>query len=215
MRRVLRFAAFGLLMVIGIIAGVLLKRETVQDHSAETDEKVTRTSIASVGRQFTATPTLPHDTIPPVRHTMRVHKPRYHPRDPLEWQGMRVDVSMQANCESSKQCGLAMACHSGTCGPCKRDDECATGEGCVLDHCLIRSRIGCRSRHDCATDELCVLSGYSADARSNRDLTARCLAAVGGTRQKPEKLTPRETVPAKRTPVRVDEMRRDLHKALP
>ncbi len=110
-------------------------------------------------------------------------------RDANEWQGMRVDLSRQAFCQSSSGCGLAMACKDGVCGPCAEDDDCAIGEGCVLEHCLRRSSISCRNRRGCGADELCLLSGYSADPRGNRDIKSYCNAPFGGTAQKEESLS--------------------------
>lgn len=61
------------------------------------------------------------------------------------------------------------------------DLECASGEGCVLQHCVPSLAIGCRSRLDCRPDELCALSGYSMDLRGNHDMRAFCLPTSGGT----------------------------------
>ena len=109
--------------------------------------------------------------------------PVLHPRDEGEWQGMRVNTAAQALCDTSSRCGLGMACHEGTCGPCAADDECAAGEACVLDHCVPAAQVECRSRRDCAgaaEDQLCVLSGYSPDPRGNASMMARCQATQGG-----------------------------------
>jgi len=144
-----------------------------------------------------------------------LHEATYAPRDPLEWQGMLVDLSMQASCESSAQCGLAMSCQHGRCGPCVSDGDCAVGEGCVLDHCLRLGSIACRSFRDCTTGELCALSGYSADPRGNSDMEANCLAASGGRPQDVRQLPFRDVVPSEPTPVRADEMLRELKEATP
>jgi hypothetical protein len=108
--------------------------------------------------------------------------PVFHPRDEGEWQGMQVNTAAQALCDTSSRCGLGMACHGGTCGPCAADDECAAGEACVLDHCVPRAQVACRSRRDCAGgEELCVLTGYSSDPRGNAAMMAKCQPAQGGT----------------------------------
>ena len=106
----------------------------------------------------------------------------YAPRPADEWQGMRVDRATQARCGGADSCGLAMAClDGGRCGPCQADSQCAAGEACVLDHCVLAPRAACRSRTDCGSDELCVLTGYSADPRGNAAMAARCLPSSGGS----------------------------------
>lgn len=118
---------------------------------------------------------------------VRVRVRTLHPRAPDEWQGMLVDLSMMAVCAETARCGLAMSCRpTGTCGPCVHDADCASGELCVLDHCLRRSLAHCRSRRDCATGALCVLSGYSSGPRGNEETTADCIAGRGGTPQVPQ-----------------------------
>ena len=102
------------------------------------------------------------------------------PRPPDEWQGMLVSTENRALCDVSTRCGLAGACLAdGQCGACTRDDQCGAGEVCTLDHCVLRARVACRSRHDCKTTELCTLSGYSTDVRGNGALDARCTPTSG------------------------------------
>jgi hypothetical protein len=114
---------------------------------------------------------------------------RMFPRDPDEWQGMPVDLSVQASCETSSLCGLAAACVGGHCGPCVRDGECAEGEICVLDHCLLKDKVGCRSKRRCASGEFCVLSGFSHDPRGNRAMSAHCLNPWSGLPKTPVALS--------------------------
>lgn len=106
--------------------------------------------------------------------------PQFHPRDDGEWQGMLVDLTSQAVCGAADGCGLAMACHDAVCGPCTQDSECASGEQCVLDHCVESRNVSCTTAWDCRADELCVLSGYSSDIRGNRDMLAFCQSSAGG-----------------------------------
>lgn len=106
-------------------------------------------------------------------------KPVFHPRDPAEWQGMIVNLSAMAICDTSARCGLAMACHSGKCGPCTSDIECAINEICILDHCIQKKNADCRSYRDCNDAELCILSGYSSDPRGNAEMVARCQLTSG------------------------------------
>src|SRR5690606_36385366 len=82
----------------------------------------------------------------------------YASRDPREWQGMLVNTTFQALCDTSARCGLAMACNAGRCGPCAHDSDCASGEVCSMQHCVVSSLAACRSRSDCPGDELCILS---------------------------------------------------------
>jgi hypothetical protein len=121
------------------------------------------------GRRFPAKP-------PPLPRL------EYHPRDQGEWQGMLVDVSVRATCETSALCGLALACVKNLCSPCESDSDCALREVCVLDHCVRRDKVACRRRTDCGSaDEYCVLTGFSSDPRGNRDMRAVCQAAHGKT----------------------------------
>lgn len=106
--------------------------------------------------------------------------PRFHPRPSDEWQGMLVDLDAQPPCEESGDCGLARACLNERCGPCTRDEQCAPGELCALDHCVRQDLATCRTRRDCAAGILCILSGYSADPRANEQMRAYCLNPEGG-----------------------------------
>src|SRR4029079_17336818 len=60
--------------------------------------------------------------------------PVYFPREKGEWQGMLVNMTLRAQCDTSSRCALAAACLDGLCGPCSHDRECADSEVCVLDH---------------------------------------------------------------------------------
>jgi hypothetical protein len=139
--------------------------------------------------------------------------PVYHPRPPDEWQGMLVNTAMQAICDRSERCGLAMACLSGRCGPCQRDHECASGEACVLDHCLALGNVGCRSARSCrGPEELCVLTGYSNDPRGNASMRSLCQSSRGGRPQRPEDFPtqPASPVPYAPTPVSPTDLLRTL-----
>lgn len=107
----------------------------------------------------------------------------FHPRPEDEWQGMRVRVGNQPICAGKSSCSFALACRDGLCGPCLADEDCAGGEVCVLDHCLIGENVTCRSYSDCDEGSLCVLSGYSAGYRGNGDMRAQCLSPSGGAGQ--------------------------------
>lgn len=54
--------------------------------------------------------------------------PRWHPRPPGEWDGMRVNLNLTPPCEASALCGLARACKGGKCMPCEAD---VAGSGTV------------------------------------------------------------------------------------
>jgi hypothetical protein len=99
--------------------------------------------------------------------------PEYHPRDPNEWDGMPVSLE-GPYCEESASCGLALACVDQMCGACTADQDCAPGEGCVVQHCLRTELIGCRSYRDCSP-AVCILSGLTGGTpRGNEDMTSYC-----------------------------------------
>lgn len=117
--------------------------------------------------------------------------PRYHPRDPNEWQGQLINLDIHPECDTSSRCGLALACIKGLCGPCSEDAQCAQGEVCVLDQCLLSSNAKCRRRSDCPADEYCQLTGLSTDVRSNADMKALCSGAVPVPIQSQENAVPK------------------------
>jgi hypothetical protein len=96
-------------------------------------------------------------------------------RSPDEWQGLQVDTSDPQFCVDSRGCGLALSCRGSACGPCQRDGDCAAGEVCVLDHCLLPALVTCRSRKDCPGEALCFLSDYSPGLRGNASMRSRCV----------------------------------------
>jgi hypothetical protein len=105
-----------------------------------------------------------------------------------EWQGMLIDLAIAPPCLRNEPCSLARACKDGFCTACWSDVDCAADEGCVLDHCVLRSQIECRRRSDCAAPSLCVLSGYSSGRRGNEDMKAFCLDPNGGAIAQPPAL---------------------------
>lgn len=117
-----------------------------------------------------------------------------------EWPGMPINLALQALCDESARCGLAMACHHGQCGPCAADEDCAPGEGCSVQHCVPLSRIACRSVRDCAgarDGALCMLSGISDDPRGNASMRAVCsdeLSALDREEERRRALEPRPNV---------------------
>ena len=96
------------------------------------------------------------------------------PRVESEWQGMLVNTTFQASCDTSSRCGLAMACQAGRCGACTQDAQCGAGEVCSMQHCVIASNAACRARAECPIGELCMLTGYADDARGNGEMRAYC-----------------------------------------
>jgi hypothetical protein len=135
-------------------------------------------------REVSPSASSPLEAPPPQgQETTNLQEPaperKFHPRDPQEWQGMRVDVTESMDCELSARCGLALACVNGKCGPCTRDAECAPAEVCVLDHCVQRDRAACESRRDCPRGQPCVISEYSPGPRGNEDMRTACLTESG------------------------------------
>ena len=111
--------------------------------------------------------------------------PRWHPRPATEWQGMLVNLNVSPPCESSSNCGLALACKRGRCLACEGDSECAVGESCVLDHCVRSELLQCRLTKQCVGDGRCVLSGFSATPRGNDGMTATCISPTSGAARQP------------------------------
>lgn len=113
-----------------------------------------------------------------------VPRDRFHPRDPSEWQGMLVNLAQPQICEASWTCGFALACKEQSCGPCEVNRDCAQGESCVLDHCVLADHVECRSQKDCkhlGAEALCILSGLtSGDPRGNAAMRAFCSSGTGG-----------------------------------
>jgi hypothetical protein len=110
---------------------------------------------------------------------------RFQPRDPEEWQGMLLDTDPPPPCEAADGCGLARACKGGKCVACELDSDCASGEGCVLDHCLRKEHITCRRRADCDRESLCILSGYTSKRRGNEDMRSFCAGRGTGANHMP------------------------------
>jgi hypothetical protein len=157
--------------------------------------------------------------IPPVLHRAAAEQPglevaavglaiavserHFHPRDPQEWQGMLINTDATPPCEASATCGLARACKGGRCVACGTDGDCAAGEVCVLDHCVVHALAGCRGRTDCAAGSLCILSGYSSEARGNEGMRSLCLDPASGASTIPE---PEPAPPDPRTRLPYDDL---------
>jgi hypothetical protein len=104
-----------------------------------------------------------------------LYAPFHKERDPQEWQGMLVNLTIRTHCDVSQNCGHGLAClDDKQCGPCSNDSDCVGGERCVLDHCLLADKVTCRTRADCRDQDLCMLSGRSPDQRGNSETTSFC-----------------------------------------
>lgn len=136
------------------------------------------------------------------------------PRDSTEWQGMLIEPStLQEECDGPTSCGMAMACKNRRCLPCKEDTDCAFGESCAIQHCVLTSKTDCRSRSDCSDPEdVCALSGYSSDPRGNSQMTATCLGKSGGAARTGEDRSYRSTQlqPGRPPAMRENELRDGL-----
>jgi hypothetical protein len=98
----------------------------------------------------------------------------FAPRDPQEWQGRRMDITVSAPCSGSETCTGAKACVDGACTACAADSECGDGEACVLEHCVAADNVACRSRSECG-GRLCILRGPAAGQRPYSELVSECL----------------------------------------
>jgi hypothetical protein len=122
--------------------------------------------------------------------------PRYAPRPRDEWQGMLINVNITPPCNASAECGLARACIDEKCMPCERDEHCADGEACVLQHCIAMELVECRRTAECGKGSKCILSGYSRDPRGNEGTRSYCNSNFSGAASMvpPEPLPRRETL---------------------
>lgn len=120
----------------------------------------------------------PQEKGAPREFHAQVAKVEYHERDPGEWKGMRLDISAKVQCETSDTCQLSTACVDEICGACDQDSDCAKGEACVLDRCLLEENADCRNRKDCPDEELCMIERTGSDAlkdhRGNMFLESKC-----------------------------------------
>ena len=156
-------------------------------------------------------------------------QPIFYPRDPREWQGRLVDLSMQAICGDTGFCGRAMAClPAGKCGPCRLDRDCLTGERCVLDHCLKSAQVRCTRRANCKrpankldrNKDYCLIrnDGKSDDdARGNSSLWAVCSWSDEGrhTVEPAAGLPKQEGMQFEENPLDPDELLEELRRSKP
>ena len=172
--RRIAFGILAVLLALGAGRSLRIHLMAASQHEPDGDD---RRAIPAANHRA------PHSTAVAVIHSPDKEAPttvaigeEYFGRDPKEWQGYLVQRDRRAHCAESQYCSLALACRDdGICGPCTEDAHCRPGERCVLDHCLIADRVGCRSRADCP-DGLCVFedSGRST-FRGNEELSSRCL----------------------------------------
>jgi hypothetical protein len=106
--------------------------------------------------------------------------PRWAPRPAEEWQGMLINLNITPPCSSTGDCGLARACIEQKCQPCARDEHCAAGEACVLQHCISQELVECRHTVECGKDAKCILSGYSSEPRGNEGTRSYCNSNFSG-----------------------------------
>jgi hypothetical protein len=158
------------LALLGPVESPLVQRTKLSAPRARGPE-VGPSIVRPLARVQTVQPQ-PHSAAPPPAPS----GPRWFPRAPDEWQGMYVDLDMAPSCNESVDCGLALACVKGHCTACRRDDDCARGEGCSIDHCLPLNALECRRRGDCDEHHLCMLSGISPDPRGNETMRSTCVA---------------------------------------
>jgi hypothetical protein len=189
-----------LIVVSGLIFGGLvfgLFSNEAPDEKVDSNNRRELASGAAVSapmsQELVASPS-PSRTSESVQPSSQFDRPRnilpppvLHTRPESEWQGMLVDLSLQAICEETDRCGLAMSCRENLCGPCSYDEDCGRGESCVLDHCVRSPNVSCRVSQDCGGDSLCVLSGYSTDARGNEDMSSYCQSGDGGAEPDPDR----------------------------
>lgn len=189
MPRARRVLGLSILVAAAFVAGSMLHRWTIPEQAPVVEESE-EVSTAIAPRSSAPEPALapevgaaggPATVALPVEGRAEPERFKFHPRDPHEWQGRRVNLSMMAICDGF--CGLAMACIEGKCGPCRADADCGTNERCVLDHCLLSKNVECTRRDDCpsAGDSApyCVIGGTGNGFRGNEELRSFCRGADG------------------------------------
>lgn len=193
------FAAIAAALIIGGAAGLLWRSAAGHGPEAPEVERLIEPTRPHAMRPRMDPPAGPApmlaaseaaepDEGAPRNPLMDAPRDELHPRDPDEWQGMLVNTAVQQYCEATDFCGLALSCSpEQRCGPCTEDSQCASGEACVLDHCVIAENVTCRTRSDCAhlgDDALCLLSGLTGgDPRGNADMRSFCQVPAGGMEQ--------------------------------
>lgn len=226
--RNLSLAVLGVFLGFGILSSILPSGANVSQTREERPAPAPPAVRAPVRSTSDPAPDVPVAVAPePAEETRKPwHReravpgirpaPNYFPRPENEWQGMLVELSSQAVCGEVDSCGLAMACIDHQCGPCVADSECASGEMCVLDHCVEARNVECKTTSECRDGELCVLSGYSSDIRSNRDMVAFCQPDEGGDdsereleleRERESEMEEAEMIPR---PISIDDLRSAL-----
>jgi hypothetical protein len=179
--------------------------------TADVQPEIARREGMTAGKALLAQLT---NTAPRFAHPLP--PPSYRARAAEEWQGLLVDEVRQAECDGTARCSLALACVAGRCGACRSDSDCLAEEGCVLDHCVLRDRIGCKRRRDCGGDELCVLSELGTDARGNRTMNAFCRPNSGGQEEHKANASVRAEVagPQREGAIRIQDLRESLNQGL-
>ena len=97
----------------------------------------------------------------------------YYERDLGEYQGRPIP-KLDIACEVASSCGRAAGCVGGLCAPCRKDSDCAPGEACAVDNCLLPDNVKCRSRRDCPAGWLCALTEDPVTGRGNQGVRAYC-----------------------------------------
>lgn len=188
----------GLPLVVALGAMAALVLSSVHQVSGDDANAAAPRVAGDIGRESTSVP-----------QAAVVNRDPKRTREPGEWQGMPIDSDGDAPpCDTSATCGLARACVSGRCVACAGDAECAAGETCVLQHCLLRTNARCRTARECGRGELCVVSDYSSDFRGNGVMRSACLGTGPNPFFEPVEPTPR--TPASSAIVETEDVRSRL-----
>ncbi len=178
-------------LLLALLSGIAFRAlsrprfEGGASHDMAVDDKAPRTRLPSLPAEMEPAETLAQAPAPAAEEKPpEVLRPRLHPRDPKEWQGMLVDVAHPQWCEQTQQCGMALTCRNSQCLPCSSASDCGSGEDCVLDHCVKQDKVECRRNAECGgPSKACILSGYSAGPRGNETMKAYCLDTASGQAQ--------------------------------
>ena len=93
-------------------------------------------------------------------------------------------------CITADDCGASNGCRSGRCAPCHDSRDCATGELCISESCILATNASCTSDDDCLDSVRCATTSPEGGFRGNLAQRSFCLPYSGTTPNSPEESEP-------------------------